>query len=391
MKMVVLLSRIPYPLEKGDKLRAFYQIKELSKKHEIYLVALNDTRIHPDAMDHLDPFCKEIVILNLSLWSRFWGMIYALFKGIPFQCGYFYSLKAKKRFIDFINRVEPDHIYCQIVRVVEYVKGVSYPKTLDYQDVFSKGIQRRYEASPWIFKPLFWFEYQRLMKYERDVFSLFDHHTIITGVDRDLIPHPEHFKIEVIANGVDFEKFNAIKQPKEFDLIFSGNMSYPPNIDAAEYITKQIFPTLKRAYPELKLVICGASPAPKVLALAGHGITVTGWVDSMVEYYSRSRIFIAPMRLGTGLQNKLIEAMAMKLPCITSSLAGKPLEGVKNGKDVIICETASGYVDAVKMLLENKDLYDQIAENGHQFVKQNYNWENTTAQLEQLIAGNNMP
>ena len=97
------------------------------------------------------------------------------------------------------------------------------------------------------------------------------------------------------------------------------------------------------------------------------------------------------MRLGTGLQNKLIEAMAMKLPCITSTLAGKPLEGVENGKDVIICETTSGYVDGVKMLLENRDLYAQIAENGHQFVKQNYNWETTTAQLEQLIAGNNMP
>lgn len=391
MKMVVLLSRIPYPLEKGDKLRAFYQIKELSKKHEIYLVALNDTRIHPEAMTQLNPFCKEILILNLSLWSRLLGMFYALFKGIPIQCGYFYSPKAKRIFIDFINRIHPDHIYCQIVRVVEYVKELPFPKTLDYQDVFSKGMQRRFEKGSWLTKPLFWVEYRRLMKYEKEVFSLFDHHTIITGVDRDLIPHPEHFKIEVVANGVDFEKFRVYEQPKEFDLIFSGNMSYPPNIDAAEYIAKQIFPTLKRAYPELKLVICGASPAPKVLALAGLGITVTGWVDSMVEYYSRSRIFIAPMRLGTGLQNKLIEAMAMKLPCITSSLAGKPLEGVENGKDVIICETASGYVDAVKMLLENKDLYDQIAENGHQFVKQNYNWENTTAQLEQLIAGNNMP
>ena len=391
MKMVVLLSRIPYPLEKGDKLRAFYQIKELSKKHEIYLVALNDTRIHPEAMTQLNPFCKEILILNLSLWSRLLGMFYALFKGIPIQCGYFYSPKAKRIFIDFINRIHPDHIYCQIVRVVEYVKELPFPKTLDYQDVFSKGMQRRFEKGSWLTKPLFWVEYRRLMKYEKEVFSLFDHHTIITGVDRDLIPHPEHFKIEVVANGVDFEKFRVYEQPKEFDLIFSGNMSYPPNIDAAEYIAKQIFPTLKKEYPDLTLVICGASPTPKVLGLAGHGITVTGWVDSMVDYYSKSKIFIAPMRLGTGLQNKLIEAMAMKLPCITSSLAGKPLDGVQNGRDVIICETASGYVDAVKMLLENKDLYDQIAENGHQFVKQNYNWENTTAQLEQLIAGNNMP
>lgn len=387
MKIVVLLSRIPYPLEKGDKLRAYHQIKDLSKNHEIYLVALNDQPIHPDAIDQLNPFCKEILILNLSFWSRLIGIIYAFFKGIPLQCGYFYSRKAHKSFIDFINRIQPDHIYCQIVRVVEYVRGLTYPKTLDYQDVFSKGMQRRFENGSSLAKPLFWMEYRRLLKYEKLAFSLFDHHTIITGVDRDLIPHPEHFKIEVIANGVDFEKYKVDNNPKEYDLIFSGNMSYPPNIDAADFIARQIFPQLRKEFPELKLIICGASPTPKVLALAGNGITVTGWVESMATYYGKSKIFIAPMRMGTGLQNKLIEAMAMKLPCVTSTLAGKPLVGVQNGQDIVICETVSGYVEAVKMLLTNPELYQVIAENGHQFVKENYNWETINAKLEEIITG----
>jgi len=191
----------------------------------------------------------------------------------------------------------------------------------------------------------------------------------------------------VIANGVDFEKYKVDNNPKEYDLIFSGNMSYPPNIDAADFIARQIFPQLRKEFPELKLVICGASPTPKVLALAGNGITVTGWVESMATYYGKSKIFIAPMRMGTGLQNKLIEAMAMKLPCVTSTLAGKPLVGVQNGQDIVICETVSGYVEAVKMLLTNPELYQVIAENGHQFVKENYNWETINAKLEEIITG----
>jgi polysaccharide biosynthesis protein PslH len=388
MKIVVLLSRIPYPLEKGDKLRAYHQIKELSKKNEIYLVALNDTKIHPDAITQLSPFCKEILILNLSFWTRLKGLFYALFKGIPLQCGYFYSHKAHRKFIDFVNRIQPDHIFCQIVRVVEYIIGLPYPKTLDYQDVFSKGMQRRYEKGRFYSKPLFYLEYKWLLDYEKYSFSLFDHHTIITAVDRDLIPHPEHCKIDVVANGVDFEKYQVHEIPKEYDLIFSGNMSYPPNIDAAEYIAKQIFPVLRKDFPELKLVICGAAPSSRVLALAGNGITVTGWVDSMADYYAKSKIFVAPMRLGTGLQNKLIEAMAMKLPCVTSTLAGKPLEGVQSGREMIICETVSGYAEAIKMLLKTPDVYQQIAENGHQFVKKNYNWEITTAQLEKIMSEN---
>lgn len=387
MKIVVLLSRVPYPLEKGDKLRAYHQIKDLSKKHEIYLVALNDTKTDPLAIQELSPFCKDILILNLSRWSRFVGLFYALFKGIPLQCGYFYSAKAKAKFIHFINQIQPDHLFCQIVRVVEYVKGLKIPKTLDYQDVFSKGMQRRYENGSLLAKPLYWFEYKRLVKYEQYAFSLFDHHTIITGVDRDLIPHPEHFKIEVVSNGVDFEKYKFQGEPKEFDLIFSGNMSYPPNIDAAEFIVKHIFPVLQKDFPNLKLVICGAAPSPRVLALASSNITVTGWVDSMATYYAKSKIFIAPMRMGTGLQNKLIEAMAMKLPCVTSTLAGKPLEGVEFGKDIIICETVSGYLVAIKKLLTNPDLYYAVAENGYQYVKQNYNWESINTKLEKIITG----
>ena len=128
-------------------------------------------------------------------------------------------------------------------------------------------------------------------------------------------------------------------------------------------------------------MLCGANPSKKVQALRGPHVTVTGWVDSMAEYYAQSRIFIAPMRLGTGLQNKLLEAMATQLPCVTSQLAGKPLKGVVNQRDIIICKDAEEYVEAVRRLLTDVTCYQQLASNGYRYVKENYSWEAVTEAL----------
>jgi glycosyltransferase involved in cell wall biosynthesis len=158
-------------------------------------------------------------------------------------------------------------------------------------------------------------------------------------------------------------------------------MSYAPNVDAAEYIVKQILPKLLPQFPNLRLVLCGANPAPRVRALQGPHVTVTGWVESIAEYYAQSRIFIAPMRLGTGLQNKLLEAMATQLPCVTSPLAGKPLKGAAPQQDILICEKAEDYVKAITQLLTESAYYKQISQQGYQYVKENYSWEAMTGVL----------
>lgn len=387
MKLLVVLPRVPFPLEKGDKLRAYHQIRCLAQKHDIYLFALTDKNDNSLAENELKSFCKKICFAKTHLCGRIWNTIRFFFKGLPLQCGWFYDKMAKRQLNSFIKEVQPDHIYCQLVRTAEYVKTSSIPKTIDYQDVLSKGMLRRYETAPFLLKPIFLWEGKRLAKYEENIFPYFDHKTIITGVDRELIPHPQNEQIHVIANGVDFSHYQYSTQEKEYDLMFAGNMSYAPNIDAAEYIAQELFPKLREHFPELKLVLCGATPSLRVQMLRQPGITVTGWVDSMAEYYAKSRIFIAPMHIGTGLQNKLLEAMAMKLPCITSPLAGKPLTDVADGKEIIICHTATGYIDAVTFLLENQEKYAEIAENGYQFVKKNYNWEAMGEKLSALLEG----
>ena len=383
LKIFVLLSRVPYPLDKGDKLRAFHQLKRLSEQHEIYLFALNDSPLHKDAVKVLS-FCKELHIYNLPKIAIMWNVFCFLFSKKPLQCGYFYNRRAKKQIDKQIKIIQPDHIYAQLIRTAEYVKTQPIEKTLDYQDVLSQGLLRIMRQSSF-FKRLFYkMEHKRVRLHEKTIFNYFDNTTIITETDRNLMDIPNNGTLTVIPNGVDTDFYRPMQEKKKFDLIFTGNMSYPPNVNAAEYIAKNIFPPLLDKYPYIRIVLCGTSPSGSVLSLQNEHITVTGWVDDIRPFYAQSRLFIAPMHLGTGLQNKLLEAMAMKIPCITSPLASKPLH-LTNEKEVVICNTATEYVEAIDKLLIHPELYHRLAENGYEFVRQNYNWKSTTAILEELI------
>jgi polysaccharide biosynthesis protein PslH len=376
---------VPYPLEKGDKLRAFNQIKELSKKNQIVLLALNDAKLDQRALDELKKYCVAISIVPFSKYTIFFNLVRAFFSRKPMQVGYFYFAKAQKKVDEMIKKHQPDHIYCQLIRTAEYVKKhPNIPKTLDYMDVFSKGIERRKKTDKFYMKPFLAMEYRRLLKYEHDVFSVFNNKTIISEQDRDLIPHPNKSEIKVIPNGVDTEYFKAIPFDKEFELLFNGNMNYPPNVESVEYLVHKIMPLVWQKLPDTRLLISGASPSKKVLALKSEKIEVSGWVDDIRYNFAISKVLVAPMQISIGLQNKLLEAMAMQLPCVTSTLANNAI-GAKHNNQIMVADTPEEYAKHIIELLENEAKAKQIALNGYRFVINNFNWQSTTAQLEKLM------
>lgn len=385
MKILVILSRIPYPLEKGDKLRAFNQVRELSKNNEIILFCLNDTAEHEDARKILSKYCSEIYFFHLNKISILTNLIRSLFNKKPYQVAYFYNEDAQTKINSIIREHKPDRIFCQLIRTTEYVKDIhTIPKTLDYMDVLSKGIERRIKTASFLSRPFFKQEFERLVKYEREVFNWFNTKTIISKQDRDFIQHPDKNKIEIIPNGVDLDFFKPMTAHKEFELVFTGNMSYPPNVDSVVYLGKRIMPLLLEKNPDFKLLIAGSYPALEVLQYNSSNIHVTGWVDNIKECYAAAKIFIAPMQIGTGLQNKLLEAMAMKLPCITSPLANNAL-GAKPDHEILIAETPEDYCRHILFLLNNPDRANELAENGYKFVQTNYRWDNNCKKLEELI------
>ncbi len=388
MKILFLLSRFPYPLEKGDKLRAFHQLRELSKNHEIILCALSDVQVSKDDYAILQQFCTRIEIIRLyKIQIYFHLFIKLLFSKESLQVSYFYNASAQHKINKLIEEIQPDHIYCQLIRVAEYVRHVKIQKTLDYMDALSRGMERRITDSPFYLKPFLKIETERLKRYEHFIFNDFNNLTIISNQDRELIVNIKNDSIVIVKNGVDYSMFQHRTAQKEFDIIFTGNMSYPPNVIGAIYLVKEIMPLVWKTNPLITVAIVGANPDAKVLVLKSEHVLVTGWVQDMSEYYAKSKVFIAPMQIGTGLQNKLLEAMAMKLPCITSSLANNAL-GATHNENVIIGENPKEYAQYINSLLQNQELYNKISEQGYLFVKENYTWEGSTKILEQLITSN---
>ena len=177
MKLIVLLSRFPYPLEKGDKLRAYHQIKELSKTNEIYLFSLSDKNVDESNRKKIEEYCKEVHILRLNKFGIYWNSGSQLLTDKPFQVGYFYSKKWVKYVDNEIRRIQPDHIYTQLIRTSEYVKNIhDIPKTIDYMDALGQGMIRRFKISSGIKRQFFKSEGQRLLKYEHRIFDYFDNH-----------------------------------------------------------------------------------------------------------------------------------------------------------------------------------------------------------------------
>jgi glycosyltransferase involved in cell wall biosynthesis len=161
-------------------------------------------------------------------------------------------------------------------------------------------------------------------------------------------------------------------------------MAYPPNVKAAKFLAESILPEIHKFAPETTLLIAGATPVSAVKALSSSKIYVSGWMDDIRDAYAQSKVFIAPMEIGTGLQNKLLEAMAMKLPCVTSPLANKAL-GATMKKEILVGDSPETYARHALSLLRDEKHLNTIANAGYRFVTHTFSWEANTKKLIDLI------
>lgn len=385
MKIVYLTSRFPWPLDKGDKLRAYHQIRLLSMDFEVHLIAISSEVIPQESLNQLLKYCSSVEYMVIPRFTRYFNTLKALVCGKPLQVGYFYSSKASKFVNQHVESIKPDLVFAQLIRTVEYVKDLKIKKILDYQDTLSLGLKRRFVSRKSMLNPILKLEYRRLLQYEADAFGVFDSTMIISRPDLEHLPVSDKSRVNIIANGVDMQAFTSEKQvEKKFNLIFAGNMSYPPNIDSAIYLAREILPRVNQKMKGVTLLLAGANPTSLVKSLENEAVKVSGWIDDMVEAYSSADIFIAPMRIGTGLQNKLLEAMSVGLPVITSELANRAL-GAEPEYSIHVGSCPTDYADRIIYLLKNKEIRFDLAKNGHEFVKENYSWEKIGYLLNDLV------
>ena len=369
--LLFLTSRFPFPLEKGDKLRAYNLIRALSKDFDIQLFSLAEHQPSEQDLRAVEPYCAAVRTVVVPQWKCAINMLRQ--PGIPFQVAYFTDMHAMKVLREFVSAVSPTYVFCHLIRMAEYARGISGIRAIDYMDAFSTGMHRYAEQCPSLIKPFARIEASRLDTYEAKVFPWFQAHFIISEQDRNLIPHPNRNQIQVVRNGIDTEYFHPVEQAKSFDLLFNGHMSYPPNIASAKFSATQILPELRKIRPAATLLIAGANPGREIQSLQGNGVTVRGWMDDIREAFGCSRILVAPMLISIGLQNKILQAMAMRIPCVISSLANNALEA-KPGSEVLVADTPEQYAHQIESLLSNHDLYQQVAEAGYRYVLRRFNW-----------------
>ena len=398
MKILVVLPRFPYPLEKGDKLRAFNQIKELSKNNDIYLFCVSHIRVAPSDVEAVQPYCRDLRIVHSPRLVNYKNVLRNYVRTKSLQLGYWDSRRARKALKAFHREVQPDVIYSQMVRTMPLVSRLDTPKVMDFQDALSMNVERRMEHARGLWHYILHFEFKMLRSTEYNSFKIFDALTIISEPDSDAIPHRRNGDIHIIPNGVDFEYFNTNtfthSNTHTFSLVFCGNMRYEPNIRAARYLAKDVMPLVWAEEPEARLLIAGAYPKHNVTELAeqpkvgdrkwSQRIVVSGSVPDIRESYVSGLMLAAPMQTGSGLQNKLLEAMAMGIPCVTTTIANDSLHATP-GEEILIGDTPMEFAAHVVRLMRDTALRERLAAAGNRFVHEKYSWAAACAKLEAIL------
>lgn len=386
MKIAVLLSRFPYPLEKGDKLRAYQHLQHLKQLgHEVHLIALTDVKVLPGHYDKIKPLCESIHIIRLTLLRRLINLLMSFVRRLPLQVGYFYSASHSKEIQKIITVLHPDLLYFQLIRTALFRKSIpDIPAVIDYMDAFATGTSQRTKNASVFLKFLYRRELRLVKRFEYGSYDWFNKHLIISIPDQKAMNVPDPSGLEVLPNGVDTGFFIARSQPVRTDVLFVGNMNYPPNVDAAQFLIHEIMPLVWKSRPQTTVSLAGANPHPSVKMLASEKVNVTGWMDDIRDAYGSSRIFIAPMRIGTGLQNKLLEAMAMNLPGITTSLSFEPLQA-RAGTDILVGNSKEELAGHILELLNNETLAATIAANGKAFILKTYSLHHSQQLLGEII------
>ncbi len=394
-RLLIVASRFPYPLNKGDRLRTYHFIRVLSRYFSIILFSTDDEMIAPEHLEQLRCYCEQLYHFPLSTWQRYRNLFRALWQPLPLQSLYFSMEYVREALKEVLIRERPDALLAQTLRITPLLDRLSPQllpslSVLDYMDCFSKRYFALANNAKGLRKWAFFMEAQRLQTYEHYLMEYFPFHIIISHSDKNAIHHPRAKEILVIPNGVDIEYFHIsdVYAPV-FDIGFIGNLGYEPNILAVQFIMEKILPLWRQRYKKpLRILLAGAQPSKEVLRYKNY-CEVTLWqnLKDIRAAYSAIKILVAPLFISTGIQNKLLEAMAMQRVVITTEAPAKAIQA-QHKKHLWIAYDAESFVQGIAILLNDHLLYQQIAQQARAFIEACYSWEQTLVPLRQLLEGN---
>ena len=393
---ILLISRCPpYPLHLGDRLIPYHLAEQLSCRHTIDLLAFYNRADDPQNVDHYQQFFHTVRLIpehprtTKTLIRRL------------IRPGSIYPRHAEDSWSpemwQAINKQLANTHYDLVqlfggIQVYEYrnlLRGLptvitpyeSYTLYLSRLLAHQHNITGRFTI---------WLQYMAAARYEGVMFTGYDATVVLTENDRLALKklNPK-LPLHVIPNGIDLHYFTSEDELPQANhepvLLFVGNYEYAPNVDAALRLGLEIFPRIKRELPDARLLLVGNNPPDAVRALASEDIEVTGHVPDVRPYFQQASVFISPLRLGAGIKNKVLEAMAMGKPLVATAISGEGI-GLVEGRNVLYADTSEDLALAAIRLLNNSDLKKRMGQANRQIIEQSFTWEAVSRQYETLYA-----
>lgn len=392
----MVLPSLPYPLDSGGKVRMFNLIRNLSHECEIsllcYMKSVDDARYIP----YLLKYCHDIQVVHQRPVRSIQNFFLAIFSKYPFLVvmrGF--SHGVEKKILEIVRRKKPDLIHVETFYVSQPILKIKnhfkIPLLLAKHNIESLVYQRYFRTRKNLFLRLLgYLDTYKMKKYEIEVCKHFDTFTLVSENDlrtfRKLIPG-SNSNSYVVPNGVDLSYFDGkvdhSTENKQPTLLFVGTFTFLGNIDALLYFYHYSFPIIQREIPDVKLYIVGSRPPKRIERLSSDSAVVTGYVGDLRKYLAMCDVFIVPLRAGSGTRLKILEAMAMRRPVVSTSIG---MEGIKAvpGRDAIIADTPEEFAEGVVRLLEDEKLRKRIGSNGRKLVETKYDWGPITKKLSQV-------
>ncbi|MCB1954764.1 MAG: TIGR03087 family PEP-CTERM/XrtA system glycosyltransferase [Rhodocyclaceae bacterium] len=394
LPLLYLVHRIPYPPNKGDKVRSFNILRHLARHFRVYLGCFVD---HPDDLTHvpeLAEWCEDTCAVSIRpLLSRL-ASLRGLLSGEALTVPYYRKTTMARWVRDSVARQSIEHAVVFSGAMAQYLEGLALKRCLiDFCDVDSAKWTQYAQSRRWPMSWLYQREGARLGRFERDWAARADVSTFVTAAERGLFlgqaPHLAS-RTEVVENGVDADYFapaNAGPSPYPEgvrQVVFSGAMDYWPNVDAACWFANEVMPLLRARLQGLEFTVVGMNPTPAVRALEGLGyVRVTGTVADVRPYVAHGDVVVAPLRVARGIQNKVLEAMSLARPVVVSTASLTGLRATP-GEEFLAAGSANEFADAVAVALEPADAA-RIGAAARARVVADYSWEAHVGALREML------
>ncbi len=389
MRLLCLTSRLPYPPNRGDRLRVFHFLKQLSAEHQITLVSFVENDDQLAHVEALEPYVSAVYTVHLSRWQSRWNVATHFWQDEPLQTLYYRSSKMQGLVNNLLNSESFDAVYCHLLRMAPYIEHRrDVYRIIDLTDLISReiAVSRPYRSP--LARRLYDMELPRVQQYERALARSQDEIWLVSETERvTLAADVGHANLHVVANGIDIDMADdPMPEPTNNSLTFVGHTDVFHNIDAARWLATEILPLVQRAVADAALRLVGAGSGEQVDDLANlPGVVVDGFVPDLEAVLQNSAVFVAPLRFAAGVQNKVLEAMAAGRPVVTTSHVNAGLRAAV-GKEVLLGDDAPTLARQIVRLLRDPDLRRTMGDLGRAFVTTHYSWQQVVVRMRQVEA-----